>query len=49
MGDYFLTSERSKIGQNPYIWGPRLEKEAELEAPPGVLFSILGLLKGPHP
>jgi hypothetical protein len=26
----FLTSERSKIGQNPYIWGPRLRKEAEL-------------------
>ena len=33
--DYFLTSQMSKIGQNPYICGPRLRKGAEFWAPSG--------------
>ena len=47
--DYFLTSERSKIGQNPYIWGPRLRKEAELEAPLGGAVLHFGTTKGVSP
>jgi len=47
--DYFLSSQSSKWGQNPYIWDPRLKKEAELEAPLGGAVLHFGTIEGDPP
>ena len=44
-----MSFESSKYGQNPYIWGPRLEKEAELLAPSGGSVLHFGTIEGAQP
>jgi hypothetical protein len=36
-------------GQNPYIWGPRLRKEAEFWAPSGGAVLYFGTIEGAPP